>query len=181
MDRELVSTSKFLSLVLRHRPDTIGLTLDENGWADIDELVRLSTARGKPLTRALLLQIVAADAKQRYALSTDGERIRANQGHSIQVDLDLEPLAPPSLLFHGTALRVLEAIRAEGLIRGRRLHVHLSQDEATARVVGARHGRPVVLTVAAKRMWDGGHRFYLSDNDVWLTEHVPVAFITFPS
>ena len=176
----LVSTSKFLSLVLRHQPEVIGLSLDEAGWADIDTLIRLSQAH-KPLTRALIEQVVAGNSKQRFAISDDGRRIRANQGHSIDIELGLQPLAPPMLLYHGTATRFVDAIRREGLVKRSRQHVHLSADADTATAVGARHGQPSVLIVRAGEMSAAGHAFYRSENGVWLTDAVPVEYIDFGS
>ncbi|MBN8214811.1 MAG: RNA 2'-phosphotransferase [Xanthomonadales bacterium] len=175
---DLVSTSKFLSLVLRHRPEVIGLSLDEAGWADIDTLIRLSQAH-KPLTRALIEQVVEENSKQRFAISDDGRRIRANQGHSIEIELGLQPLAPPRLLYHGTATRFVEAIRREGLAKRSRQHVHLSADADTATAVGARHGQPAVLIVRAGEMAAAGHALFRSENGVWLTDAVPVEFIDF--
>ena len=180
MNDRLVSTSKFMSLILRHKPETIGLTLDANGWADIDELLRLAKARGKALDRKVIEQVVADNDKQRFIISEDGSRIRANQGHSISIDLALTPREPPSVLFHGTATRFLDSIREQGLLHGNRQHVHLSLEQATAVNVGRRHGKPVILEVAAKRMREEGHIFFLSENGVWLTEHVPTLFIRFP-
>ena len=181
MSPDLVQLSKFLSLVLRHKPEEIGLTLDPNGWAGVEELLRLANARGKRLTRELLERIVVENDKKRFAFSTDGQRIRASQGHSVEIDLALSPATPPELLFHGTATRFLASIRTQGLIPGSRQHVHLSHDAATARNVGQRHGRPAILTIAAQTMSTAGHLFYLSANQVWLTPHVPVEFIEFPS
>lgn len=178
---DLVKLSKFLSLVLRHKPDEIGLTLDSNGWAEIDELIRLSNQHGQPLTRELLDKVVAENDKKRFALSEDCLRIRASQGHSVSIDLALVPKQPPVNLFHGTATRFLESIKREGLRPGNRQHVHLSLDEVTATKVGQRHGKPVVLLVRAGEMHANGHIFFLSDNGVWLTEQVPVEFIGFPA
>jgi putative RNA 2'-phosphotransferase len=178
MSENLVSVSKFLSLVLRHQPDLIGLTLDDAGWADIEDIIRLAQPR-KPLTRALIEQAVAQNNKQRFAISADGTRIRANQGHSIEVALGLQTLAPPTLLYHGTATRFIDAIGREGLRKRSRQHVHLSADIDTATHVGARHGTPVVLTVRAEAMAAAGHAFFRSDNGVWLTDAVPVTFIDF--
>lgn len=169
--------SKFLSLVLRHQPQTIGLTLDAAGWADVEELLTRLTHHGHPADRALLETLVAQSDKQRFALSPDGQRIRANQGHSVPVELGYTPQTPPELLYHGTATRHLEAIRAEGLVRGSRHHVHLSPDTDTARRVGQRHGRPAVLTVRAGDMSRAGHAFFVSDNGVWLTDAVPPQFL----
>jgi len=181
MPRDLTKASKFLSLVLRHRPVKIGLALDGQGWADIGELIDRARASGMELTRELIAEIVATSDKQRFAIDATEERIRANQGHSIAVDLKLEPRKPPAILFHGTAEKSLGAIQVEGLKRGRRQHVHLSPDEATAIKVGRRHGRPVVLRIAAARMADAGHAFFLSTNGVWLTDCVPSEFIAFPN
>ena len=180
MKSNLVKTSKFLSLVLRHQPEIIGLQLDEQGWATVDELLRCSQHGPQPLTQGLLDEIVRTNDKQRFAFSSDGLRIRANQGHSIEVDLALSPLEPPEVLYHGTAERNIVSIRQKGLIKGQRQHVHLSRDEQTATKVGQRHGKPIVLTVRAGEMHRQGHLFYRSDNGVWLTDHVPPQFISFP-
>lgn len=174
----LVSTSKFLSLVLRHQPEVIGLILDDSGWADIDTLIRLSQPH-KPLTRALIERVVEENSKQRFAISDDGRRIRANQGHSVGVDLGFLPVTPPTLLYHGTATRFVETIRREGLVKRSRQHVHLSADADTATSVGARHGKPAVLIVRAAEMAAERHAFFRSDNGVWLTDAVPVRFIDF--
>jgi len=180
MDKALVSTSKFLSLVLRHQPELIGLSLDPNGWADLQELVRLANASGHRMTADDVLIIVRNSEKQRFTLDSSGQKIRANQGHSVAVDLELTPLRPPAVLYHGTATRFLPSIHQSGLIRGARHHVHLSQDANTANVVGARHGQPVVLTIFAEDMGRNGHIFYQSRNGVWLTDHVPASYIEFP-
>lgn len=179
MAADVVKLSKFLSLVLRHKPEEIGLTLDDNGWADAEELLRLANLHGSRLTRTLLERMVADNDKQRFALSADGQRIRANQGHSVEIDLALLPTEPPELLYHGTATRFIESIRADGLHSASRQHVHLSLDIPTATKVGQRHGKPVALVVRAREMAGVGHEFYLSDNGVWLTERVPVDFIGF--
>jgi putative RNA 2'-phosphotransferase len=178
VDSNLVKTSKFLSLVLRHRPEVIGLTLDAQGWADLDDLIARAAARGQTLSRDLIARVVAENDKQRFALSPDGTRIRANQGHSVAVDLALEPHEPPETLYHGTATRNLRSIERDGLRRGQRHHVHLSPDPATARAVGQRHGEPVVLRVAAAAMHRDGHRFYRAENGVWLTDAVPPAYLS---
>jgi putative RNA 2'-phosphotransferase len=180
VDPGLVKLSKFMSLVLRHKPDEIGLALDENGWADVAELIARANLKGVRLTRCDLLTIVETNDKKRFALSEDGSRIRARQGHSIEVDLALSAVEPPARLFHGTAIRFLESIRSQGLLRGKRQHVHLSPDETTATNVGQRHGKPVVLQVLAGRMHQAGRPFYLSANGVWLTEHVPAEYLVFP-
>lgn len=175
-----VRISKFLSLVLRHEPERIGLVLDAQGWADIGELIERAAAHGMALTRELIADVVATSDKQRFAIDATGTRIRANQGHSVDIDLGLAPVDPPPILFHGTAEKFIRAIRAEGLKPGRRRHVHLSRDEQTAIKVGRRHGAPVVLHIAAGRMREQGHVFFLAANGVWLTGAVPCRFITFP-
>jgi putative RNA 2'-phosphotransferase len=177
MDRQLVKISKLLSLVLRHQPGKIGLTLDAHGWADVDELLSKANQHGVALTRPLLNEVVEQNDKQRFAFSADATRIRANQGHSIKIDLGLEPIAPSEYLYHGTATRFLASIRQKGLLRGRRDFVHLSSDEATARKVGARHGEPVVLAVKAGEMQAAGFVFYRAANGVWLTDHVPSEYL----
>ena len=178
MSDPVLAASRFLALVLRHQPGRIGLTLDAAGWADIDDLIARAAGH-HPLTRALIEQAVAENDKQRYAISEDGRRIRARQGHShaVAVALDLPAVAPPAVLYHGTATRWLDAILREGLDRRSRQHVHLSDDADTAGRVGARHGRPVVLRVDAAAMASAGHVFHRSENGVWLTEAVPPAFL----
>lgn len=180
MDRSLVHASKFLSLVLRHRPEKVGVTLDEAGWVDVDVLLEACARAGVSLDRPTLERVVAENDKQRFAFSDDGRRIRASQGHSVRVELGLQPQTPPEVLYHGTASKSVEAIRREGLRPGRRTHVHLSLDERTARAVGGRHGRPVVLRVDAGRMHAQGHAFYRSENGVWLAKSVPPEFLAFP-
>lgn len=176
----LVRQSRLLSRVLRHAPASIGLTLDASGWADVDALIERARAHGLPLDRAALDEIVATNDKQRYAYDDAGRRIRARQGHSLDVDLGLVPVEPPVRLYHGTATRHLHAIQREGLRPGRRRHVHLSTDVATARRVGARHGMPAVLGVRAHALHVAGHPFYRAENGVWLVDAVPRAFIDYP-
>ena len=178
MADEILRMSKFLSLVLRHKPELIGLTLDQNGWASVEDLIRLATRHGIRLTRPLLMQIVADNEKKRFALSDNGERIRASQGHSVKVDLGLPPALPPEILYHGTASRFLESILAGGLHSANRQHVHLSPDVATAMRVGQRHGSPVVLVIRSGEMAVAGHTFFVSANGVWLTDRVPQEFIS---
>ena len=172
--------SKFLSLVLRHEPGKIGITLDENGWTDCDELIQAAARHRVSFDRATLLEIVRTNDKKRFALSEDGTRIRANQGHSVKVDLGLTPQQPPESLYHGTVDKFIDAIRSTGLHKGERHHVHLSPNLITATKVGERRGKPVILIVRAAAMADAGHPFYLSDNGVWLTDAVPPEFIEFP-
>ena len=176
-DISFVRASKFLSLVLRHEPQKIGLPLDAQGWADIDDLLARLPAHGVRLDRDALQQLVRDNDKQRFAISDDGQRIRASQGHSIAVDLGLTALEPPPWLYHGTVPRFLEAIASEGLRPGERQHVHLSPDRATAFQVGSRRGTPVILSVDAGRMHADGLSFYQSANGVWLTAHVPPRYI----
>jgi putative RNA 2'-phosphotransferase len=174
------STSKFLSLILRHDPAKVGIVLDDAGWTDVAALLSALAAHGHPITRDQLGEIVRTSDKQRFALSPDGARIRANQGHSVDVELDLPAAAPPARLFHGTVADFLEPIRANGLIKGSRHHVHMSADVETAAKVGGRRGKPVILVIRAEAMGEAGHVFYRSANGVWLTEHVPPQFIEFP-
>ncbi|MDX3798300.1 RNA 2'-phosphotransferase [Streptomyces sp. AK04-3B] len=177
-DRRTVKVSKYLSKHLRHQPERIGLTLDAAGWVEIDELISACAAHGFRFTRDELDHVVAANDKKRFAI--DGTRIRASQGHSVEVDLGLEPAVPPSYLYHGTVARSLDAIRAEGLRPMNRHDVHLSADRETATRVGARRGRPVVLSVDAGAMHQDGHVFHLSANGVWLTKSVPPQYLRFP-
>jgi putative RNA 2'-phosphotransferase len=172
------SISKFLSLVLRHRPEVIGITLDSNGWVSVDELLRALAGQGRLLARAELETIVETSDKRRFALSADGTMIRANQGHSVAVDLALSPELPPDVLFHGTVEHFLPSIRAGGLVKGQRQHVHLSASREVAVSVGQRRGKPYVLAVDAGGMAASGFVFYRSENGVWLTEHVPARFLS---
>jgi putative RNA 2'-phosphotransferase len=177
MPSDPVQLSKFLSFVLRHKPDAIGLTLDSQGWASIDELIGNANVSGTPFNRDDLLRVVETNDKKRFSISADGLRIRAAQGHSVSVELGLSPKEPPPVLFHGTATRFVESILSEGLKPQTRQQVHLSLDEATARRVGQRHGKPVVFNVDAARMHAQGHNFFLADNGVWLTDQVPPEFL----
>ena len=163
--------------MLRHSPEKIGLTLDEAGWADIDTLIRLANQHHRSLSRAIIEEVVATNDKKRFAISPDGNSIRASQGHSVSVELGLEPETPPGTLFHGTATRFLDSIMLQGLLPGSRQQVHLSVDAETATKVGSRHGKPVILVVSALKMHDEGHQFYLSENGVWLTDSVPAGFL----
>lgn len=169
--------SKYLSLHLRHRPDALGLALGPGGWVEIDGLLHAAGRRGFRITRAELDAVVAENDKQRFSISEDGVLIRANQGHSVPIDLELAPAAPPERLYHGTAERSVAPILAEGLRRMARHHVHLSADVVTATKVGARHGRPVVFAVEAAVMQRDGHVFYVSANGVWLVEQVPPRYL----
>jgi putative RNA 2'-phosphotransferase len=173
-----VKVSKFLALVLRHDPGRIGLTLDPEGWVDVDELLKAAGAAGLPISRPELDEVVRTNPKQRFTLDSTANRIRANQGHSVKVDLGLTPIEPPLRLYHGTSRAVQTAILAEGLRPMARDQVHLSADHETALAVGRRHGPPVVIVVQSRRMHVDGYRFYRSVNGVWLTDHVPPAYLS---
>lgn len=172
-----VKTSKFLSYVLRHNPQSIGLQLDEAGWADVDDLIACAAQSGRRLTREMVIEAVVTNDKQRFGLRENGRFIRANQGHSIEVDLGFEPITPPNQLYHGTAERFVSIILREGLRPMQRQHVHLSGDVETAVKVGRRHGKPVILQVAAAQMAAAGYSFYRSENGVWLTNSVPAKYL----
>ena len=171
--------SKFLSLILRHDPARAGIHLDEQGWTDCAVLIEACNRSGVPLNANLLEEIVTSSDKQRFALSSDKTRIRANQGHSVSVELNLENLTPPRHLCHGTVGKFIDSIRGNGLVKGQRHHVHLSADIDTAAKVGARRGKPVILIINALEMHESGHVFHRSENGVWLTDHVPARFIRF--
>lgn len=171
--------SKFLSLVLRHKPEEIGLRLDQNGWANVEDLLRKMKKAGRRLSREELVAVVETNDKKRFTLSEDGRNIRAAQGHSIEVDLNLTPEKPPNELYHGTASANLDSIFMDGLKPGRRQQVHLSLDPDTARRVGQRHGKPTVLRVDSAGMYTGGYEFFQADNGVWLTDEVPAAYLGF--
>lgn len=173
---DVVKTSKRMSYVLRHRPDSIGITLTPDGWVGVDDLLRALARHGTRITRDELEQVVATNDKRRFVI--DGERIRANQGHSIGIDLGLAAVTPPRMLFHGTARHSLDSIFLDGLVKGRRDHVHLSADTETAVKVGIRHGAPVVLAVDTMGMIAENRLFYRSENGVWLTDHVPPRHLT---
>lgn len=178
MTKQLTETSKFLSYILRHEPQAIGLILDNEGWANIDELIALANQSGKQLDRELIQQFVDTSDKKRFTISEDGLRIRAAQGHSTtSVAITYPEKTPPEFLYHGTATRFVESIRKEGLKPGDRHYVHLSEQVKTATEVGQRYGAPQVLIIAALMMHNAGFKFYLADNSVWLTESVPVRFI----
>lgn len=176
-----VSISKFLSLVLRHQPEVIGMKLEPGGWLDVDQLIENASKVGKRFDRSLLLDVVANNDKQRFALSDDGQKIRASQGHSVNdVELGLVIQQPPEILYHGTVDKVLGSIRQTGLSKRSRNHVHLSADIATAQDVGQRRGQPVILSVESGRMHRDGRSFFLSANHVWLTDAVPTEYLNFP-
>lgn len=169
--------SIFISLVLRHEPEAAGITLDEHGWAEVDELISGINSTGRKIDMDILEEIVRTDSKQRYSFNDDKTLIRANQGHSIPVDVELEERTPPEFLYHGTASRFLDSIMQEGLKPMSRLYVHLSKDQETAATVGRRHGKPVVLKIGSGEMHKDGIPFYLSQNGVWLTKFVDQKYI----
>ncbi|KUJ61504.1 RNA 2'-phosphotransferase [Flavobacteriaceae bacterium CRH] len=173
--------SKFLSLVLRHSPETINLKLDENGWADVEELILKCNNRGSQnqMTAELLNYVVENNDKKRFAFNDDKTKIRASQGHSISVELNLNEAEPSEFLYHGTVEKFLESIKKEGLQKMSRQHVHLSKDKETAIKVGGRRGVPQILTIKSGEMFKDGFKFYLSENNVWLTDEVPVRYIQF--
>jgi putative RNA 2'-phosphotransferase len=179
-EKQTVKTSKFLSLILRHEPHRVGLKLDSAGWASVHELLETVNRHGLSLTIEELRHVVATNDKKRFAFSDDGQRIRASQGHSLEVDLQYQSEVPPEFLYHGTPQKFVESIRASGLNKGERHDVHLSPDAATATKVGQRRGKPVVLQIRAGEMHRAGHAFRRSASNVWLVDFVPAGFIEFP-
>lgn len=173
---DLMNNGKFLALILRHKPQTIGITLDEHGWANVDELIK-GIRKDRAFDTTMLEEIVATDDKQRYSFNADKTKIRANQGHSIKVDVELEQTTPPEILWHGTGEKFVDKIDVQGLKKKSRLYVHLSKDYDTAIKVGQRHGEPVIYEVHAGQMARDGYYFYLSANGVWLTDHVPPQYL----
>jgi len=180
VDRRTIRTSRFLSYVLRHNPDSIGLRLDESGWAELSDLIRCAGDGGVRLSPELIDVVLSSGDKQRFSLSEDGRCIRANYGHSLPIDIDLKPGEPPPVLFHGTAVRFLDSISKKGLVPRRRQYVHLCSDGSTAMRVGRRHGRAVVLAIDAGAMAAEGLEFLKVPDGVWLTKSVPLEFIRFP-
>jgi putative RNA 2'-phosphotransferase len=175
--QELKPISKSLSYVLRHRPDSVGVKLEEGGWITVAALLHAFQQAGKRLSAEILHEVVAQNDKQRFEFSEDGLRIRARQGHSVEVELGYEPATPPSVLYHGTATHNLDSILQQGLLKGRRNYVHLSTNKQTMIQVAMGHGKPVVLAVQADQMHAAGHEFFITGNNVWLTEHVPPKYI----
>jgi putative RNA 2'-phosphotransferase len=178
MERNMVTVSKFLAKHLRHAPDTLGLTLQPGGWASVDDLLSASERVGFAISYDELIECVETSDKKRFSFDETGDRIRANQGHSVEVDLQLDEKEPPGVLYHGIVDRFLASIMAEGLKKGKRHHVHLSNDTETARRVGARRGKPVILQVDAAKMHGQGFKFFLSTNGVWLADSVPAVFLS---
>lgn len=168
--------SRFLSYILRHNPGAIDLRLDSHGWIDVNTLIDAANRHGKNLNREIIEEIVTSNDKKRFALSADGMKIRANQGHSIEIDLALTPVTPPKILYHGTAGKYLRAIKQDGIKSSGRHHVHLSVDRVTAEKVGKRHGKPVVISINTEKMWQDGAAFYRSANGVWLTDYVDPSY-----
>ncbi|MGR6874013.1 RNA 2'-phosphotransferase [Pseudomonas sp. HK3] len=175
MNKELVNVSKYLSFLLRHKPESIGLELDDSGWASIQELIEKTTEYS--LTPELLKVVVETNDKQRFVISDDSGLIRANQGHSINVDLGLKTIEPPVFLVHGTADKFLSLIESQGLVKGKRHHVHLTESVAVAKSVGSRYGKPVILKIDAAKMQKEGYEFFKTPNNVWLVDHVPIKYI----
>lgn len=172
----LNKTSRFISMILRHKPGVIGITLDEHGWANVSELVE-GVNKVHPLDMETLEEIVRTNEKQRFSFNEDKTKIRANQGHTIPVDVELDEKDPPEVLYHGTGEKYVESIDCTGLVPRQRLYVHLSTDKEMAAKVGQRHGKPVVYRVNSRQMAKEGFIFYLSVNGVWLTKAVPVQYL----
>lgn len=178
MSKQTRNLSKFISLILRHKPEIINLTLDEHGWAYVQELIKgINRSKGQIIDQELLEEIVRTDEKQRYSFNEDHTLIRANQGHSIPVDVELEEKNPPDILWHGTGDKYVASIDKQGLIPKGRLYVHLSSDIDTARKVGSRHGKPVIYSIDCGQMSEDGYRFFLSANKIWLTKEVPARYL----
>jgi putative RNA 2'-phosphotransferase len=176
-EKQKNNSSRFLSLVLRHKPETIGIQLDENGWVSVDILLKKMNTFGKKIDFKSLENMVETNNKKRFAFNEDKTKIRANQGHSIKVKLGYEAQKPPKILFHGTASRFVESILRTGLEKRNRHHVHLSKDKDTAINVGSRHGKPVIFEVMAEEMYENGSEFFISQNGVWLTDNVPSEYL----
>lgn len=172
-----VKLGKFLSLVLRHKPETIGITLDKNGWADVNELIEKVKLSERYIDMEILERIVRENNKKRYSFNEDKTKIRASQGHSIEVELNLKEMTPPKILYHGTATKYLESIKEKGILKMNRQYVHLSKDIETARNVGQRHGEVIILPIDIEGLKSIGHKFYLSENNVWLTDDIPSRYI----
>jgi putative RNA 2'-phosphotransferase len=177
-EKETIALSKFLSLVLRHKPQEIGIRLDEQGWVSVQDLLYAMENHGRKMDIETLKHVVETNSKKRFAFSEDGTKIRASQGHSLNVDLGYEPAEPPEILYHGTAQKSVESILSTGIEKRSRHLVHLSADTETAIKVGQRHGKPTVLIIKSREMHNKGHNFYLSANNVWLTEYIPPEFIS---
>ena len=176
-EKELMQISKFLSLILRHKPETIGIQLDSNGWTDVEELLQKANSYGITFDRQTLNLIVETNSKKRFALNDTKDKIRASQGHSVEIELGYSSQKPPEILYHGTGEKAIESILQSGLDKRARQHVHLCSDIETAIKVGQRHGKPFVFIVLAEEMFNDSFEFYISENGVWLTDHVPVKYL----
>ncbi len=176
-EKQIVHFSKFLSLVLRHKPEEIGITLDEQGWTDTDTLIIKANEKGVGLNQELLRLVVDTNSKKRFAFNENKDKIRANQGHSVEVELGYIQQLPPAVLYHGTAVKSADSILANGLEKRQRHHVHLSADKETAKSVGMRYGKPVIFEVEAQQMHIDKFEFFRSENGVWLTDHVPARYL----
>ncbi|HMF72049.1 MAG TPA: RNA 2'-phosphotransferase [Flavitalea sp.] len=176
-EKEYKNLSKFLSFVLRHKPGTIGIELNENGWTDVDTLIEKCIEFGVFIDRDILNHIVSTNNKKRFSFNDSLNLIRANQGHSVGINLAYTSSNPPPILYHGTCVKFIDSILSSGLEKKDRHHVHLSSDLETAISVGSRHGKPFVFEILAEEMFENGFEFYLSDNQVWLTDHVPIRYL----
>ena len=176
-EKQQIHISKFLSLVLRHKPETIGIQLDQNGWVDVYELIDKSNKYGIQFDRDTLNHIVATNSKKRFTFNDKFDKIRASQGHSVEIELGYKNQRPPEILFHGTSQKSVQSILDKGLEKRNRQHVHLSSDTETAIKVGQRHGKPVVFEILAEKMYNDKIEFYISDNGVWLTDNVPTKYL----
>ena len=179
MSERLVKLGRFISLILRHSPETIGIKLDENGWADVEELITLMNKNRRKIDIDTLKEIVETNNKKRYEFSDDFKKIRACQGHSINVDVELEQAVPPEFLYHGTAVQNIESIKKDGIKKASRQHVHLSSDYNTAYNVGKRHGKPYIIKVSSGKMVKDGKKFYISKNEVWLSDDIEPEYLVF--
>lgn len=177
MSKNEINISKFLSLVLRHQPETIGIQLDKNGWTDVNELIEKANNYGIKFGKETLNHIVATNPKKRFAFNDTLDKIRASQGHSVEIELGYTNQKPPKILFHGTAEKFVQSILDTGLEKRNRQHVHLSSDLETAIKVGQRHGKPFIFNVLAEQMYNDNFQFYISDNGVWLTDNVPIKYL----
>ncbi len=176
-EKQYTKLSKFLSLILRHQPEVIGLSLNSNGWADVNELISKLTSSGKQIDFETLENVVETDNKKRYRFNDDKSKIRANQGHSLNIDLGYEPKVPPRILYHGTGQKYEDSILKTGIEKRDRHHVHLSTDIETAKNVGQRHGKPIIFEILAEAMYNDGYEFFVSENGVWLTHNIPVKYL----
>jgi putative RNA 2'-phosphotransferase len=180
MNKNLVNKSKFISLILRHKPEEAGITLDENGgWVNVDDLLNGVNSKGLNITREILEEIVFHNTKDRLSFNEDRSKIRANYGHSLPVLLDFDPLCPPEILYHGTATKYVDSIKQQGIISKSRQYVHLSDELETAKLVAIRHGKPIILNILSSKMYDDSYKFYKAANGIWLTKTVPSEYIIF--